>query len=148
MEGVSKRGRGFAAGPAPFFLIIPFMKKLEPYAYSLLRIVAGGMLAFHSCQKILGVLSEFRPPAGSQLWVGGLIELFGGLAVCLGIGTSAAAFLCSGMMAGAYFQFHWKLRFDSNFFPAINKGEPAVLYCFVFLLIACAGSGRWSLGKR
>jgi putative oxidoreductase len=124
------------------------MKKLEPYAYALLRIVAGGMLAFHGCQKILGVLTASRPPVGSQLWVGGIIELFGGLAVSLGVGTSAAAFLCSGMLAVAYFQFHWKLRFDENFFPAVNKGELAVLYSFVFLLISCQGSGRWSLGKK
>lgn len=124
------------------------MKRIEPYVYALLRIVAGAMLAFHGCQKILGVLTEFRPPVGSQLWVGGIIELFGGLAVALGIGTSLAAFLCSGMMAVAYFQFHWKLRFDANFFPAVNKGELAVLYCFVFLLISCSGSGRWSLGKK
>ena len=124
------------------------MKRFEPYAYALLRIVAGALFAFHGCQKILGVLSEARPPVGSQHWVGGLIELFGGLAVALGIGASPAAFLCSGEMAVAYFQFHWKLRFDANFFPAINKGEVAVLYCFVFLLIACNGAGRWSLGKR
>ena len=124
------------------------MKKIEPYAYALLRIMAGSMLAFHGCQKILGVLTEFRPPAGSQLWVGGLIELFGGLAVTLGLGTRLAAFLCSGMMAVAYFQFHWKMRFDANFFPGVNQGELAVLYCFVFLLISCQGSGRWSLGKK
>jgi putative oxidoreductase len=124
------------------------MKKLEPYAYALLRIVAGAMFAFHGCQKILGVLSDFRPPAGSQLWFGGLIELFGGLAVTLGVGTQAAAFLCSGMMAVAYFQYHWKMRFDANFFPGVNKGELAVVYCFVFLLISCQGAGRWSLGKK
>ena len=124
------------------------MKKLEPYAYALLRIMSGAMLAFHGSQKILGILSEFRPPVGSQLWVGGLIELFGGLAVALGVATSPAAFLCSGMMAVAYFQFHWKLRLDANFFPAVNKGELAAVYCFVFLLISCTGSGRWSLGKK
>lgn len=124
------------------------MKRLEPYAYALLRIVAGSMFAFHGMQKIVGVLAPFRPPVGSQLWIGGVIELFGGLAVALGVGTQLAAFLCSGEMAVAYFQFHWKLRFDQNFFPAVNKGEPAVLYCFVFLLIACQGSGRWSLGKK
>ena len=124
------------------------MKKIEPYAYALLRIVAGAMFTFHGAQKILGVLAESRPPVGSQLWVGGIIELFGGLAVTLGIGTSLAAFLCSGMMAVAYTQYHWKLRFDGNFFPAVNKGELAVLYCFVFLFISCQGSGRWSLGKK
>jgi putative oxidoreductase len=124
------------------------MKKFEPYAYALLRITAGGMFTFHGAQKILGVLAESRPPVGSQLWIGGIIELFGGLAVTLGIGTSLAAFLCCGMMAVAYFQYHWKLRFDANLFPAVNKGELAVLYCFVFLFISCQGSGRWSLGKK
>ena len=124
------------------------MKKIEPYAYALLRIMAGAMLTFHGAQIILGVLAESRAPVGSQIWVGGLIQLFGGLAVTLGIGTSLAAFLCSGMMAVAYFQFHWKMRFDANVFPAINKGELAALYCFVFLYIACQGSGRWSLGKK
>ena len=124
------------------------MRKIEPYAYALLRIVAGAMLTFHGAQKILGVFAESRPPVGSQLWVGGLIELFGGLAVTLGFGTRAAAFLCSGMMAVAYFQYHWKLRFGAEFFPAVNKGELAVLYCFVFLLISCRGSERWSLGKK
>lgn len=124
------------------------MKRIEPYAYALLRIVSGAMFAFHGAQKILGVMAESRPPVGSQLWVGGLIELFGGLAVALGLGTRLAAFLCSGMMAVAYFQFHWRLRSGANFFPAVNKGELAVLYCFVFLLISCQGSGRWSLGKK
>ena len=124
------------------------MRKLEPYAYAVLRIMSGAMLTFHGCQKILGVLAESRPPVGSQLWIGGLIELFGGLAVTLGIGTQLAAFLCSGMMAVAYFQYHWKLRFDANFFPGVNKGELAVVYCFVFLLISCSGTGRWSLGKK
>ena len=123
------------------------MKKLESYAYALLRIVAGFLFAFHGMQKILGILSDHRPAPGSQLWIGGLIELFGGLAVFLGLGTRLAALLCSGMMAVAYFQFHWKLRWDANFFPAINQGELAVVYCFVFLLLACGGNGRWSLGK-
>lgn len=124
------------------------MKKLEPYAYALLRIMCGAMFTFHGAQKIIGVLAESRPPVGSQLWIGGLIELFGGLAVTLGIGTTLAAFLCSGMMAVAYFQYHWKMRFDANFFPAVNKGELAVVYCFVFLFISTQGSGRWSLGKK
>jgi putative oxidoreductase len=124
------------------------MKRLEPYAYALLRIVAGAMFFFHGLQKIVGVMTDHRPPVGSQLWIGGLIELFGGLAVTLGLVTRLAAFLCSGMMAVAYFQFHWKMRWDANFFPPVNQGESAVLYCFVFLLIACQGSGRWSLGKN
>jgi len=128
------------------------MKKLESYsshAYALLRVVSGALFAFHGAQKLFGILADpsHSPAFGSQIWIGGVIEFFGGLAVALGAGTRWAAFLCSGTMAVAYIQFHWKLALDSNFFPAINHGELAVIYCFVFLLIACQGGGRWSLTK-
>jgi putative oxidoreductase len=125
-----------------------WLEKYTDYAYALLRIMTGFMFLFHGAQKILGVLSEFRPPAGSQLWFGGIIELVCGLAVMLGFKTRAAAFLCSGTMAVAYFQFHWKFQMGPNFFPAINKGELAALYCFVFLFIACRGGVKWSLDKN
>ena len=127
------------------------MRQLEQcadHAYALMRIVTGFMFAFHGAQKILGVLSDFQPPVGSQLWFGGIIELVGGLAVMLGFQTRAAAFLCSGEMAVAYFQFHWKFQLGPAFFPAINKGELAALYSFVFLLIACRGGVKWSLDTR
>ena len=127
------------------------MKWLEKYAdeaYALMRIVAGFMFAFHGAQKILGVLSQFQPPVMSQLWFGGLIELVCGLAVMLGFWTRAAAFLASGEMAVAYFQFHWKFQLGPQFFPAMNKGELAVLYCFVFLLIASRGGVKWSMDKK
>lgn len=127
------------------------MKWLEKYAdhaYTLLRIMAGSMFSFHGVQKILGVLSGFQPPVGSQLWFGGIIELLGGLAVMLGFKTRAAAFLCSGEMAVAYFQFHWKFQIGPQFFPTINKGELAALYSFVFLYIACRGGVKWSLDKK
>ncbi|HET6459808.1 MAG TPA: DoxX family protein [Syntrophales bacterium] len=125
-----------------------WLEKYAAYAYALLRIMTGFMFSFHGAQKILGVLSEFRPPAGSQLWFGGIIELLCGLAVMLGFKTRVAAFLCSGTMAVAYFQFHWKFQNGPNFFPAINKGELAALYCFVFLYIACRGGVKWSLDKK
>ncbi len=127
------------------------MKQLEQFAdhaYALMRIVTGFMFSFHGAQKILGVLSEFQPSVGSQLWFGGILELLGGLAVMLGWQTRLAAFLCSGEMAVAYFQFHWKFQLGPNFFPAINKGELAALYCFVFLFIACRGGVKWSLDKQ
>ncbi len=124
------------------------LAKYTDYAYALLRIVSGFMFAFHGCQKIIGILSDFHPAVGSQLWFGGLIELLGGLLVMLGYQTRWAAFICSGEMAVAYFQFHWKLHFGANFFPAINKGELAALYSFVFLFIATRGGGKWSLDKR
>jgi putative oxidoreductase len=127
------------------------MKWLEGFAdqaYAVLRIVAGFMFSFHGAQKILGVLSEFQPPVGSQLWLGGLLELVGGLAILLGFRTRLAAFLCSGEMAVAYVQFHWKFQLGPQFFPAINQGELAALYSFVFLLIACRGAGTWGLEKK
>ena len=127
------------------------MKQLAKHAdtvYALLRIVAGFMFAFHGGQKILGVLSDFQPAVGSQLWFGGIIELIGGLAIMLGYSTRWAAFICSGEMAVAYFQFHWKLQLGRQFFPGINKGELAVLYCFVFLYMACRGGVKWSLDKK
>jgi len=123
-------------------------------AYALLRIVAGLMFSFHGMQKILGVLPDPRQPPieiGSQLWLGGMIELTCGLAIALGLFTSWAAFLASGTMAVAYVQFHWMadkhLRFDRNFFPGVNQGELALLYSFLFLYIACRGGGRWSFEK-
>jgi putative oxidoreductase len=125
-----------------------FLEKYGDHAYALLRIVAGFMFSFHGAQKILGVLSQFQPPAGSQLWFAGAIELVGGLAVLLGFGTRAAAILCCGEMAVAYIQFHWKFQVGSAFFPAINQGELAVLYCFVFLLIGCRGAGKWGIDKK
>ena len=127
------------------------MNRLAKYsdeAYALLRIVAGFMFAFHGAQKILGLLSTSQVPVGSQLWFGGLIELVGGLLVLVGFLTRWAAFLASGEMAVAYFQFHWKFQSGPAFFPAINKGELAVLYCFVFLVIACRGGVTWCLDKK
>jgi len=125
-----------------------WLGKYADHAYALMRIMTGLMFSFHGAQKILGVLADFpRPAVGSQLWIGGMIELLGGLAVLLGFQTRAVAFVCSGEMAVAYFQFHWKFKLGPNFFPTINHGELAVLYCFVFLLIACRGGVKWSLDK-
>jgi putative oxidoreductase len=114
-------------------------------AYTLLRVGAGLLFAVHGMQKIFGVLSKVPPPVGSQLWIGGLIELVTGLAIAAGAFTVWAAFLASGTMAVAYVQFHWKLSFDAGFFPVVNKGELALLYCLVFFYVACRGAGRWSV---
>lgn len=124
------------------------LAKYSGHAYALLRIVTGLMFAFHGMQKMFGIMSEYPSPAlGSQMWVGGIIELVSGLLVAVGFQTRLAAFLASGTMAVAYFQFHWKFQLGSNFFPGVNKGEMAVLYCFIFLFIACHGAGSWAVDK-
>lgn len=124
------------------------LAKYTDQAYALMRIVAGFMFSFHGAQKILGILSDFQPALGSQLWFGGLIELICGLLIMVGFQTRWAALLASGEMAVAYFQFHWKLQLGPKFFPTINKGELAALYCFVFLFIACRGGAIWCLDKK
>ncbi len=124
-----------------------FLSRYADSAYAILRIVSGFLFFFHGVQKIFGFLAEFQPPIGSQLWIGGIIELICGLLIVIGFQTRWAAFLASGTMAVAYIQFHWKFQFDSGFLPAINGGDAAILYCFVFLYIACLGSGIWSLDK-
>lgn len=116
--------------------------RAEPFAYAALRIVSGLMFAFHGQQKLLGWHSEHQPPIGSQVWFGGILELVGGLCIALGFCTRPFAFFTSGMMAVAYFQFHWRLALDDGkWLPAVNHGEMSALYCFVFLFIAAHGGG-------
>jgi putative oxidoreductase len=128
------------------------IKTLDRYAdraYALLRIVAGALFLFHGAEKLFGVFGATQPAFGSQLWFAGVIEFFGGTAIMLGFGTRIAAFIASGEMAVAYFQVHWKLQMDhTHVFPILNKGELAVLYCFLFLFIALKGPGPWSLNKK
>lgn len=114
-------------------------------AYTLLRVVAGLLFSFHGVQKIFGVLTEHRPPVGTQVWFGGMIELVAGLLIAAGAFTAWAAVLASGEMAVAYLQFHWKLQGGPAFFPAVNKGELALLYAVLFLFVACRGAGRFSV---
>jgi putative oxidoreductase len=126
----------------------PLERALAPYtelAYRVLCIVTGLLFAFHGAQKLFGWFMPVDIPVMSQAWIGGVIELVCGIAIALGVKTTWAAFLASGTMAVAYIQFHWKLDFGTKFLPAVNGGEPALLYCFLFLYIACRG-GRplWS----
>ena len=124
-----------------------FLSRFTEPSYALLRIVSGAIFSFHGVQKIFGILTDHQPPLGSQLWIGGMIELICGLMIVAGFKTRFAAFLSSGTMAVAYFQFHWKFRMGPEFFPAINGGDAAILYCFVFLYIACRGGGIWAFDK-
>lgn len=125
-----------------------FLGKFQGEAHALLRIMAGAMFLFHGVQKVFGILSPHgMPPVGSQMWVGGILELTLGILIALGLRTRWAAFIASGEMAVAYFQFHWRFQFDANFIPGVNGGELAVLYCFVYLFLAAAGPGKWALDR-
>jgi putative oxidoreductase len=119
------------------------LARYEPYAYALLRIVAGLLFACHGLQKLTGAFGGNQVALMSQFGLAGVIELFGGLLVAIGLFTTPVAFICSGEMAVAYFQVH----FPRAFWPIQNGGEPAALYCFIFLFISTHGPGRWSMRR-
>ena len=118
----------------------------RPQLLSILRIVAGLMFMQHGLQKIFGFPAPAMMPFDilSQMGIGGVLELVGGAMLVLGLFTRCVAFVLSGMMAVAYFQFHWNFGAASPF-PMVNQGELAVLYCFTFLYLAAAGGGAWSV---
>jgi putative oxidoreductase len=121
--------------------------RVTQVAYFLLRVVAG-LLFFQVGSKLLlgwfgGVPGQpgSTPPLMSQMGIGGALEFFGGLLIMLGLLTRPVAFVLSGEMAVAYFQFHAR----DGMWPIQNHGEPAVLFCFIFLYMAAQGGGDWSL---
>jgi putative oxidoreductase len=126
-----------------------FLSKIETPAYFFMRLVTGALFAVHGAQKILGFLSSNPPPAMfSQMWFGGIIELGCGALIAVGLLTRLAAFLSSGTMAVAYCQFHWKFVIDDfAWMPAVNEGELAAVYAFVFLFIAAKGAGPIALDR-
>jgi len=113
--------------------------------YAMLRNVSGLAFSFHGMQKVFGVLGGHVQTFPSQLWVGGVIELVTGLLIAAGRGFCWAALLASGTMAVAYIQFHWKLALGARFFPAVNQGELALIYCFLFFYFSARGAGSWTL---
>jgi putative oxidoreductase len=117
-----------------------FLGRHAERLYALLRIVAGLLYACHGAQKLFGVLGGQAMTSNPMMLVAGIIEFGGGLLIAVGLLTSWAAFLASGQMAVAYFMVHAK----GGFWPIINKGELAVVYCFLFLYIAAHGGGPYS----
>ena len=123
------------------------MRFLEPYAdliHSALRIVAGYAFALHGAQKLFGAFGADPVALASLPGVAGIIELVCGALIAVGLWTSRAAFIASGEMAVAYFLGH-VARSGAFLFPVANQGEPAVLYCFIFLYLAVRGTGRWGV---
>jgi len=116
-----------------------------PRLLSVLRIVAALLFIEHGTQKLLGFpASQFPVSFPSLIWAAGILEIVGGIAILVGWFTRPVAFLMSGMMAVAYFMAHA----PQSFFPVLNGGDAAILFCFVFLYIAAAGPGPWSLDAR
>lgn len=119
----------------------------EPYLRSVLRIMAGFMFTLAGTTKVFGF--PVAPKGGtpellSQMGIGGLLEMVGGLLMLLGLFTRPVAFVLAGEMAVAYFQFH----FPKSFWPVVNGGVSAALYCFIWLYFSAAGPGPWSLDAK
>ena len=108
--------------------------------HALLRIMTGFLFVPHGVQKLWG-LGGAGPKEGALILIAGWIEVVGGALVLLGWHTRWTAFLCSGLMAVAYFMAHA----SGGFLPLLNRGETAVLYCFIFLYLWASGSGDWSI---
>jgi putative oxidoreductase len=112
-----------------------------PVALDVLRVLMGLMFFSYGLRKMFGLLEGEPEPVLSLQWYAGIIELFGGAALIVGLFTRPVAFLCSGEMAFAYFINHH----PRGFFPIQNGGERAALFCFFFLFLWAAGPGKWSL---
>lgn len=123
-----------------------FLKPWEGTIYGIMRVIVGLLFIEHGLQKIFGLFGGMPPEAPAFVrWVAGGIELVGGLMVATGYQTRIAAFVCSGLMAAAYFMAH----FPKGFFPVQNGGELSILYCWIFLFIAAYGPGKFSVdGER
>ena len=119
---------------------------LEPHLLSVLRIVSALLFLEHGTTKVLAfppspMSGHFDP--STMMGFSGILELVGGILLAIGLFTRITAFLLSGEMAVAYFTVH----IHKGFYPLLNGGELAVLYCFVFLYLAAAGGGPWSLDR-
>ena len=122
-----------------------FLEKYQDQAYALLRITTSFIFIFHGTQKLLG----FPPAQWEMPWhiqyVAGGIELVGGFLIMIGLFTRPVAFLSAGLMAVAYWTAHFSME---NYLPILNRGDAAVMYCFIFLYIATKGAGIWSVEGR
>jgi putative oxidoreductase len=119
-----------------------------PYLHGILRIVSALTFMMSGSMKLFAFPMGVPPNGGtvpllSQMGVGGILEFFGGLLLLLGWYTRPVAFILSGEMAVAYFQFHY----PQNFWPIINGGTPAILFCFLWLYFSAAGAGAFSIDQ-
>src|SRR6185436_13416534 len=117
-----------------------WLGKYSDFLYALMRIVTGALFACHGAQKLFGVLGGTKQ-TDTLMQAAGVIEFVGGILIAAGLFTSIVAFIAAGEMAVAYFTRHA----SGGVWPIVNRGELAVLYCFVFLFIASRGSGILSI---
>lgn len=117
-----------------------------PQMLSLLRIVTALLFLSHGLSKILGIppSSASFPTPWTLLWIAGMLELVGGLLLLVGLFSRPTAFVLAGEMAVAY----WMVHAPDNFWPVLNGGEAAVLFCFIFLYVVVRGPGPWSIDCR
>jgi len=116
-----------------------------PRILGAMRIIVGVMFACYGAQKVLGAFGGLPPGAPAWIvWTAGPIELIGGTLIALGLFTRSAAFLCSGLMAFAYFIGHA----PNGFWPILNHGELAIVYCWFFFYVAAQGPGAWAIDNR
>ena len=121
-----------------------WLSRWQPQLLAILRIVTGLLFLEHALIKLAGFPPGGKPglqEVGSFLWIAGLVELVTGVLVSVGLFTRLAAFVAAGEMAIAY----WSVHAKTSFYPAVNMGEAAILYCFIFLYLAAAGPGAWSI---
>ena len=123
--------------------MIDTLDRWSPYALAILRIVTGLIYIEHGTQKLFGFPPPTgpMPPAFSLFWIGGVLEMVGGFLILIGLFTRRVAFLLAGEMAVAY----WMVHAPRNVFPALNGGDAAILYCFIFLFLVFAGPGALSV---
>ncbi len=133
---------GTALPPQSSTPLTTSLDRLAPHVLSILRIMMALLFLQHGLSKLFGFPQAMAPrPMFTMIWFAGAIELAGGALLTLGLFTRVAAFIMSGEMAIAYFLVHA----PRAFFPILNGGDPAILYCFVFLYLVFAGPGPWSL---
>ena len=123
---------------------LTWVQRWQPQLLALLRIIVALLFIEHATIKLFGFPPGGAPglqQVGTLLWIAGVIEIVTGGLVLLGLFTRLAAFVASGEIAVGYFMFHA----PKSFWPAVNMGEAAILFCFVFLYIAAAGAGAWSI---
>jgi putative oxidoreductase len=121
-----------------------WLSRWQAEVRAILRIVVGLLFLEHALIKLAGFPPGGKPglqEVGSFLWIAGVIELVTSVLITLGLFTRVAAFVAAGEMAVGY----WMVHAKTSFYPAVNMGEAAILYCFVFLYLAAAGPGAWAI---